>query len=227
MNIKYPILCLSLISSNASLSAANDPVEALFTSIYKTNFWQSKESVSGPGSEYKVTCRMRNELSALIKRFGIISIVDAPCGDFNWMRHVDMATCKYTGFDIVQELIERNNSLFGNDVREFKHLNLIDGIIDKSDLIICRDMLAHLTDEQIYKVLRNFKASGSKYILMTTNYASQENTTIEKAGDWRKLNLELAPFNFPRPLAIIAEDVPFDWERGKHLALWFLDDLNV
>jgi len=88
-------------------------------------------------------------------------------------------------------------------------------------------MLAHLTDEQIFKVLRNFKASGSKYLLATTNYATQSNTTIDRAGDWRKLNLEAAPFHFPRPLAIIEEDVPFTWEQGKHLALWFLDDINV
>jgi hypothetical protein len=227
MNIKYPVLCLSLFSLNAQAKTlVVDPVEALFTQIYKTNFWQSAESVSGPGSEFRVTCKMRYELNALLKRFGITSIADAPCGDCNWMRHVDIGDCKYIGFDIVQELIENNTKLFGDD-KEFKHRNLIDGIIDQVDLIICRDMLAHLTDEQIYKVLRNFKASGSKYILMTTNYAAHSNTTIAKAGDWRKLNLELPPFNFPRPLAIIEEDVPFEWERGKHLALWFLDDLNV
>jgi hypothetical protein len=169
---------------------------------------------------------MRHELSALLKRFGINSMADAPCGDFNWMRHVDM-NCFYTGLDVVAELIEKNTRLFGSPTRQFKHANLIDNVIDKVDLIICRDMLAHLTDEQIFKVLRNFKASGSKYLLATTNYDAHSNTVIDRAGDWRKLNLELAPFNFPRPLAIIKEDVPFTWEQGKHLALWFLDDINV
>ena len=166
------------------------------------------------------------ELSALLKRFGITSIADAPCGDCNWVRHVDIGSCTYIGIDIVEDLIERNKNLFGS-TREFRHLNLIDNIIPKVDLIICRDMLAHLTDEQIFKVLRNFKASGSKYLLATTNYATQSNTVIDRAGDWRKLNLEVAPFHFPRPLAIIEEDVPFTWEQGKHLALWFLDDINV
>ena len=229
----YAIACGSSIAGTIVADAVSnnhlfhlDPIEHIFTRIYQTNSWGSPESVSGPGSEICVTQRMQHELSALIRRFKINSIADAPCGDLNWMKHVNIGDCRYIGFDIVQDLIERNKKIFG-DTREFKHANLIENIIDQVDLIICRDMLAHLTDEQIFKVLRNFKKSGSKYILMTTNLLSQENCTIDHAGDWRKLNLELPPFNFPRPLALIEEDVPFNWEQGKHLALWFLDDLDI
>lgn len=224
-------LCLSLMSlgfcDNTLLTnQASDPIEKLFTQIYTTNFWQSHETVSGPGSELRFTYRMGQELSALLQRFNISSIADAPCGDFNWMKFVDVGDRRYVGYDIVLELIERNTQLFGH-TKEFRHLNLIENVIEMADLIICRDMLAHLTNEQIFKVLKNFKASGSKYILVTNNVDSQENLTINRAGDWRKLNLELPPFNFPRPLAVIKEDVPFEWERGKQLALWFLDDINV
>lgn len=217
--------CLSFSSIAANAQIA-DPVEAIFTYIYKTNFWQSKESISGPGSELRFTNRMRQELSSLIKRFNISSIADAPCGDCNWMRYVNIGDCRYIGFDIVEELIENNRKMFGA-AREFRHANLVENIIEKVDLIICRDMLAHLTYEQVFTVLRNFKQSGSKYILMTTGTNISENRDIKSTGDWRGLNLELAPFNLPRPLALIQEDVPFDWERGKHLALWFLDDLNI
>ena len=62
---------------------------------------------------------------------------------------------------------------------------------------------------------------------MTTNVVTPDNSDITKEGGWRRLNLERAPFNFPRPLAMIEEDVPFEFERGKHLALWFLDDLII
>ena len=236
MTIKNATFYLALLCSSISYSAVNDttssnkrvldPVEEIFTYIYEKNCWLSQESVSGPGSELKVTQNMRQALSTLLQRFGIASIADAPCGDLNWMRYVDIGTCRYIGIDIVQELIENNARIFGA-TREFRHLNLIEDIIEKVDLIICRDMLAHLTDEQIFKVLRNFKQSGSKYILMTTNLTSEGNVYIARTGDWRKLNLERPPFNFPRPLALIQEDVPFEWERGKHLALWFLEDLNV
>jgi len=231
MNIKEAALFLSLLSLNTfnallSHQYIADPIEKLFTYIYKTNFWQSKESISGPGSELKVTQRMSRELSALIKTFNITSLADAPCGDLNWMQYVNLGTCRYIGIDIVEELIERNIKLFGT-TKEFKHANLLNEIIEKVDLIICRDMLAHLTDEQIFTVLRNFKQSGSKYLLATTNVLAQSNTFIAHAGDWRRLNLQLPPFNFPEPLALIYEDVPFEWERGKCLALWLLDDLKV
>ena len=222
MEIKQATLCLALLSSVNNIVPSNeqkvDQVEEIFTYIYKNNCWLSQESISGPGSELRVTHNMRQALTALIKRFGITAIADAPCGDLNWMKHVDIGDCRYIGVDIVQELIENNKKLFGS-TREFMHLNLIEDIIEKVDLIICRDMLAHLTDEQIFKVLKNFKQSGAKYLLATANLQSTGNTQISRAGDWRKLNLELPPFNFPRPLALIQEDVPFEWERGKHLAL--------
>ena len=219
------IFCYVLLCSN-SYVVASDQVEEVFTYIYTTKFWQAGDSVSGPGSELRVTQRMQRELSALIKRFGINSIADAPCGDLNWMRYVDIGTCRYIGYDIVQELVERNRSLFGA-TKEFRHFNLIDNVIEKADLIVCRDMLAHLTHGQIVKVLRNFKKSGSKYILITTGLTTTDNSPDIMTGEVRRINFELAPFNFPRPLALIQEDIPFACEWGKHLALWFLDDINV
>lgn len=237
MSIRMKYIPLSLVLIGATLNSVvnahvpsdkciADPVEEVFTRIYKqaVNEWFSQETVSGVGSELRVTCRMRQELSRLIKRFGITSIADAPCGDLNWMKHVNIGTCRYIGIDIVQELIENNKRIFGSS-REFRHLNLVENVIDQVDLIICRDMLAHLTYEQIFTVLKNFKKSGSKYILMTTSVITHKNDDIQGAGGWRVLNLELPPFNLPRPLALIEEDVPFELERGKHLGLWFLDDI--
>jgi hypothetical protein len=225
-------LVLFCSAPSYSISDSSDSVEAIFTDIYKNNKWESHETVSGPGSTLRVTQRMRQELSALIKRFNITSLADAPCGDCNWMRHVDIGDCEYIGIDIVKELIESNARLFG-PTRKFKHLNLVENVIPQVDLIICRDMLTHLNYEQIFNVLRNFKQSGSKYLLVTTNLATQKNIDVSNPDDCQYrlvspfLNLELPPFNFPKPLALIQEDIPFGAERGKHLALWSLDDINV
>jgi hypothetical protein len=225
--MKNKIMLCSLLACLAiKAEVVSDPVEQVFTNIFKTKFWMLGDSVSGPGSELRVTQRMRPQLSALIKRFNISSIADAPCGDLNWMRYVDLGTCRYIGYDIVQELVERNIKLFG-DTKEFRHFNLVDNVIEKVDLIICRDMLAHLTHEQIVKVLRNFKKSGSKYLLVTTGLTTKDNSADITTGEVRRINFELPPFNFPRPLALIEEDIPFECERGKHLALWFLDDINI
>src|SRR5262249_48072014 len=47
------------------------------------------ESVCGPGSSLSQTDEIRRMLPLLISETGTRSFLDAPCGDFNWMRHVE------------------------------------------------------------------------------------------------------------------------------------------
>jgi hypothetical protein len=56
-----------------------------FTRTFTTNAWQDPESVSGPGSTRARGADFRPALLAMLDAYGIRSIVDAPCGDFNWM----------------------------------------------------------------------------------------------------------------------------------------------
>ncbi len=227
MNKRFILLSTLLICSGNNLLSNDiaDAVEKEFTRIYNVNQWGSRESISGPGSELQFTEKIRDKISALIFLFDIKSMADAPCGDLNWMKHVNIGNCRYIGFDIVQNLIENNIKTFG-PTKEFRHLNLIENVIETVDLIICRDMLAHLTFEQVFKALKNFKQSGSKYILMTTGITTEYNSDLG-TKNWRAINFELAPFNFPKPLVLIEENVPFVFERGKHLGLWRLEHLNL
>jgi hypothetical protein len=211
---------------SATSTKEQGKVEKVFTHIFEQNIWTSRETASGRGSELKVTKPIRQAISSLIKTFNITSIADAPCGDFNWMKHVDLGSCNYIGLDIVKTIIDQNTQFFASPSRTFKHLNLIEDRINTVDLIICRDLLAHLTNNEVLEVLRNFKKSGSKYLLVTTNTRVNQNNDIS-TGDWRLLNLEKSPFNFPKPLAMIEEDVPFELERGKCLGLWLLDEIKI
>ena len=72
-----------------------------FTEIFDKNLWASPESVSGGGSEMQNTEAIRRELPYLIQKFGIKSILDIPCGDWNWMKSVDLCGASYIGADIV------------------------------------------------------------------------------------------------------------------------------
>lgn len=228
--------CLFLLCSVARYSIPNQigedspvNVEEIFTNIYETRYWLSTtgETVSGAGSTIADTAKAREGICELIERFKITSIADAPCGDFNWMKLVDIGACKYIGVDIVKPLIERNIQLWANPLREFKHLNLIEDQIEKVDLILCRDMLVHLKNEDVFKVLRNFKKSGSRYLLVTTHPELSKNDDLQIAGQWRQINFELPPFNFPKPLALIKEKGILVDELGKHLGLWLLEDIHA
>lgn len=195
-------LQVNLKLSNFRKKSTNE----IFTEIYNRNHWQSDESISGKGSELLQTKSLINGLDNLIKEFNIASITDLPCGDFNWMQKVDLCKIDYFGADIVQELIENNIRKF-KDVRNLKFavLNLITDPIPKSDIIICRDCLVHLSYEDIFKAIENVKSSGIRYILTTTFTNRQQNYDI-LTGDWRPLNLQLAPFNFPSPILCINEN---------------------
>ena len=77
-----------------------------FSIIYKSNYWDNSETVSGPGSTMKNTVNLRNKLKKIIKEYKIKSIFDAPCGDCNWiMSIIRNSSIKYIGADIVDEII--------------------------------------------------------------------------------------------------------------------------
>ena len=80
------------------------PTEDIFTEIAKENFWTESESVSGIGSAMAQTAEIRRHLPDVFFRFNIQSMLDIPCGDFNWMQHIDLANIQYTGGDIVKNL---------------------------------------------------------------------------------------------------------------------------
>src|ERR1700683_3686127 len=61
-----------------------------FSAIYATNYWRNGESRSGLGSSLAQTEAVRAALPTLCRDLGISSMLDIPCGDLNWIRHVDL-----------------------------------------------------------------------------------------------------------------------------------------
>src|SRR5688572_773801 len=102
---------LSRIINRLKLFLPSNP-RKVFNRIYHGNEWGSKESVSGPGSTLKTTEDLRKELPGFLKSLGIKSMLDAPCGDCNWISKIDLSNIDYTGVDIVPELIESNKKKY-------------------------------------------------------------------------------------------------------------------
>ena len=192
----------------------------VFSRIYEKNLWGDTESRSGTGSTLARTATIRTELRALLDSVGARSLLDAACGDFNWMAQVDLGGISYVGIDIVPELIARNQELHGRAGREFIVADIARDTLPEVDVILCRDCLIHHSFEDALAVVANFRQSKSRYLLATTHTTVQRNIDIA-TGSWRSLNLELPPFNFPRPLRLLTEDE----ELGKCLGLWELERL--
>jgi hypothetical protein len=59
-----------------------------FIDIYHQNIFGGIESRSGNGSTLVQTAVIRDEIPLLFKELNIKSVLDAPCGDFNWMKEI-------------------------------------------------------------------------------------------------------------------------------------------
>jgi hypothetical protein len=200
--------------------------QAVFEDIFRGNKFGGTVSVSGAGSEVRQTRSLIEQLPRLMREQGVRSVLDIPCGDFFWMRHVDLAGIDYLGADIVEELVERNQRIHGKDGIRFRKLDLVKDRLPPADLILCRDCLVHLSFAEAQRSLRNICASGAKLILTTTFPERTTNADI-RTGEWRTLNLQLAPFLLPHPLRLINEgcseaDGAY---ADKSLGLWKIEDV--
>jgi len=203
----------------------------VFSYIYDSKHWYDGESFSGPGSSLSSTSIIRLLLPAILRAIGANTLLDAGCGDFNWMKELveELGLDLYFGVDIVQSVIDENQKKYGTDKIVFMNLDIAEDPLLKVDVIMCRDVLAHLSYEDIHLVLSNFKKSGATYLLASSFSAIRDNNLEMLSGNFRSVNLQLTPFNFPEPLISIFE---FSSEEkmvryGKRICLWRIADLPI
>jgi hypothetical protein len=195
-----------------------------FDFIYRTAAWRldDGQSLSGPGSDLQSTEDLREMLPLVLNRLGVRVLLDAGCGDFNWMQTVELS-CKYIGSDIVSSLIETNQATYGNANRMFVCADIIRDALPAADAVICRELLFHLNYEQCYRALENLVATGARYYLLTSNHGYWLNFDIV-TGDWRELNLEAAPFRLPSPQLAIRDDATVP---DRFIGVWERDELRA
>jgi hypothetical protein len=131
----------------------------------------------------------------------------------------------YVGADIVRSLVASNNEKYQNDKVSFIHIDLIEDAFPKSDLMICRDCLFHLSYEDTKSVLKNFVDSRTPYLLATTHKTNEvllnEDITT---GSFRLIDLFASPYNFSQnPLARI-DDWISPWPE-RQMCLWSRDQV--
>jgi SAM-dependent methyltransferase len=201
-------------------------MEEVFRGAYLSNAWGDPESASGHGSSLQRTAAFRDQIPALLHALGAHSLLDAGCGDFNWMKALALPVSSYVGVDIVPELIAHDRRWYHGEERVFLHLDITEDDLPPADVVLCRDCLVHFSLTDALAALNNFKRSGSRYLLATTFIQVEINEDISTGG-WRPLNLERPPFCFPSPRHMIDEKCLHTGGiyADKRLALWRLADL--
>jgi SAM-dependent methyltransferase len=209
------------------LRASRRAHQSVFSKIYREKAWGGDESASGPGSTRDRASTFVPQILELFAALEVKSVLDAPCGDFNWAGDIAGADDSYAGVDIVPELIATNTERFGTDRVRFLCGDLTRDPLPRADLILCRDCLVHFSFADISAALRNFRRSGAAFLLTTTFVDPGRRNVNIRSGGWRALNLEQSPFRFPPPIALIDEHCEHSGGLGrdKRLALWPIDSI--
>lgn len=184
------------------------------------------ETVNGPGSTYLATQEIRAALPYIFDKYDIKSMLDAPCGEWNWMQHVNLTGITYIGWDVDAVSIQRNRRKWPKHTWE--HVNLLNTTwsLPNVDLILCRDFFLHLPNRYINVVLRKFRNSGSDYLL-TTNWPGADNTRLcdleggedDRPGYYcQPVDLEAKPFSLGPRLESFVEDT----KSGQEMVLYRL-----
>ena len=213
-------------TSNLNFTFFAKSMSHRFSTIFTKNVWGSKESKSGKGSILDQTAAIRREIPLILRDIKAATLLDVPCGDFNWLQHVNLGLKKYIGGDIVPEIVAQNKKKYENDKRIFKLIDITTSKLPKVDIILCRDCLVHLSYKDIFAAIQNFKKSKSTYLLSTTFVSRMKNRNIFTGG-WRPINLQHPPFNFPQAVRVINEHCTEADGRmaDKSLGLWKIEDI--
>jgi hypothetical protein len=197
-----------------------------------------KNGPSGPGSSLAATESLRGLLPQVFKELDVKTFMDCPCGDWLWMQTVDLTGIQYFGADITNVTVQKNAECFGSSNVHFNRFDLTCMVPPPVDLLLVRDVLFHLPEPTIRKVLSNINTSGARYLATTTfskggqgvwaTGAYKDSLGIrEKKGQDQyigsnKINLYEAPFYFPTPLYKADEVVADPQNLGRHVGIWKL-----
>ena len=160
-------------------------------------------------------------VKGFLKSFGKpLEVCDLGCGDFNIGKELLPFTKKYNAVDIVPDLIAHLKEKFKASHLEFHCLDLALHNFPATDLAIVRQVLQHLSNAEIQKILPKLRIF--KYVLLTEHVPeghfipnkdiiSGQGTRLKKESG---VNLLAAPFHFKVKTAQVLASVRPKESRG-------------
>lgn len=190
-----------------TLNAAKT-TEQIFTEIYLESKWTPGVSGfnSGIGSkDERIINAYVKAVRDWLRRIDStkLAIVDLGCGDFRvGGQFVDLCA-RYVGVDIVTSLIEYNATHFASPTVQFLHLNILEDALPDGDVCFLRQVLQHLSNDQIQTILR--RVQQYRWTVITEHHPSnaclrQANVDKPHGADIRLFDhsgvfLDQPPFN--------------------------------
>lgn len=185
---------------------ARPPTE-IFSEIYRNNLWggQPGELYSGDGSSEEVSASFVQTVRDYIEAHAIGSVVDLGCGDFRVGSQLLRPGLTYTGVDVVPALVESHQRTFAHAGVEFKVVDIVDDELPDGDLYLLRQVLQHLSNAQIGRVLA--KLRDKPHVIIAEHHPAprrlKQPNRDKPAGRGIRVPLrsgvypDRAPFSFP------------------------------
>lgn len=144
------------------------------------NYWENNYSnggTSGSGS-YGVLAQFKGDvINQLIKEKSLNTVIEFGCGDGNQLKYMKYPS--YLGMDISSTSIEICSKTFKEDKTKsfllYDPNRFFNNGFFKSDLVVCLDVLYHITDEDDFrKTLDDIFSCKSLFIILYTRITKPE-----------------------------------------------------
>lgn len=198
---------LGLVISFPFFSLTGKTSEEAFTEIYDLGIWgrnEKGEGTSGGGSSPQATELYRSFIERFIDHYNIQSVVDVGCGDWSFSQLINWENVNYMGYDVVKYLVEKNREKFTQSNIHFFHGDATTTDLPPADLLICKDVLQHLSNEDILSFI--VQLPKFKYCLITNDVLPGTLTSSNPniySGSYREIDLTQPPFHLMGNIALI------------------------
>lgn len=206
----------------------------VFSDVYKNQRWGDDfpDFFSGPGSLPENSTTYVDMVCELVtQKFDRpIRFVDLGCGDYLVGQKLrPKISGSYTGVDVVPELITHLNSQYANSDTQFLCLDLAEDVLPSGDIACIRQVLQHLSNAQISKILS--KLSNYSYVLITEHMLDDIKRSnidiVHGQNSRRRLRSAVVPSEPPFSLdnAPLYRKLPYH-QKGEYLAVYLMDNTS-
>lgn len=170
-----------------------------FDAIYKQQIWSGKDAsvpLSGPGSLVQSSRPVIDFINQGVENQQIGSVLDLGCGDLTYISTIDHITngaVQYTGVDVSDYILKENENRYAWFTGAC--MDITEPQVFDADLIVIKDILFHLTNDQITALFNNLAGSRFNFCIVTTmNNSSNAKRKLDPRHSYANVNIRLAPF---------------------------------
>ena len=196
--------------------------EQIFENIYKNATWGRDESgngTSGDGSHLISNIKPYIEtIEDFLGKKKKYSLLDIGCGDFNVGKNFVKFSNSFIACDISNTILKLNREKYFDNNVKFKRLNITKDKLPKAEIAFIRQVLQHLSNEDIKKFANRIKNENPFEYLIVTEHVSinkgYKPNLYKPSGPGIRIGinsgieLDKSPFNLPYAKKRVLLEIP-------------------